>query len=247
MSFRSSTTNWPYCSPSGSFQGWASHVTFSLFMNCIFAVVISTEYVTLSVSCQSLSLVIGLFSAQEPHPCSVPHRLILLNFQTIIGHLCHVCLSWVRVVNLCDISYLCCCSLPVSSFPNKMVLGRTHIKEVATKRKLELTNYVHNLMRSSTDVTQVINHTHTHKSCICPWPNAVPCVYFIPVRSDLHVLPSNCTRRQDRRFGCLSQSTRWTSPPFIQMFEALVTLHTLLLCFTFLKSVTFLGVGSKTN
>uniref|UniRef100_A0A3P8UG92 Phosphatidylinositol 4-phosphate 3-kinase C2 domain-containing subunit alpha n=1 Tax=Cynoglossus semilaevis TaxID=244447 RepID=A0A3P8UG92_CYNSE len=40
------------------------------------------------------------------------------------------------------------------SFPNKMVLGRTHIKEVATKRKLELTNYVHNLMRSSTDVTQ---------------------------------------------------------------------------------------------
>uniref|UniRef100_A0A7N6BJ11 Phosphatidylinositol-4-phosphate 3-kinase n=1 Tax=Anabas testudineus TaxID=64144 RepID=A0A7N6BJ11_ANATE len=40
------------------------------------------------------------------------------------------------------------------SFPNKMVLGRTHIKEVATKRKLELNNYVHNLMRSSTEVTQ---------------------------------------------------------------------------------------------
>ncbi|XP_076588392.1 phosphatidylinositol 4-phosphate 3-kinase C2 domain-containing subunit alpha [Chaetodon auriga] len=39
-------------------------------------------------------------------------------------------------------------------FPNKMVLGRTHIKEVATKRKLELNNYVHNLMRSSTEVTQ---------------------------------------------------------------------------------------------
>lgn len=40
------------------------------------------------------------------------------------------------------------------SFPNKMVLGRTHIKEVALKRKLELNNYVHNLLRSSTEVTQ---------------------------------------------------------------------------------------------
>ncbi|KAM6927143.1 phosphatidylinositol 4-phosphate 3-kinase C2 domain-containing subunit alpha [Lycodopsis pacificus] len=40
------------------------------------------------------------------------------------------------------------------SFTNKMVLGRTHIKEVAAKRKLELNNYVHNLMRSSTEVTQ---------------------------------------------------------------------------------------------
>ncbi|XP_075996874.1 phosphatidylinositol 4-phosphate 3-kinase C2 domain-containing subunit alpha [Genypterus blacodes] len=40
------------------------------------------------------------------------------------------------------------------SFQNKMVLGRTHIKEVAAKRKLELNNYVHNLMRSSTEVTQ---------------------------------------------------------------------------------------------
>ncbi|KAM9854348.1 phosphatidylinositol 4-phosphate 3-kinase C2 domain-containing subunit alpha [Aulostomus maculatus] len=40
------------------------------------------------------------------------------------------------------------------SFPNKMVLGRTHIKEVAAKRKLELNNYIHNLMRSSTEVTQ---------------------------------------------------------------------------------------------
>nr|XP_019934575.1 PREDICTED: phosphatidylinositol 4-phosphate 3-kinase C2 domain-containing subunit alpha [Paralichthys olivaceus]XP_019934576.1 PREDICTED: phosphatidylinositol 4-phosphate 3-kinase C2 domain-containing subunit alpha [Paralichthys olivaceus] len=40
------------------------------------------------------------------------------------------------------------------SFSNKMVLGRTHIKEVAAKRKLELYNYVHNLMRSSTEVTQ---------------------------------------------------------------------------------------------
>lgn len=42
-----------------------------------------------------------------------------------------------------------------------MVLGRTHIKEVATKRKLELNNYVHNLLRSSTEVTQVHTHTHT--------------------------------------------------------------------------------------
>lgn len=40
------------------------------------------------------------------------------------------------------------------SFPNKMVLGRTHIKEVAIKRKLELNNYVHNLLRSSTEVSQ---------------------------------------------------------------------------------------------
>ncbi|KAJ4938288.1 hypothetical protein JOQ06_002912, partial [Pogonophryne albipinna] len=40
------------------------------------------------------------------------------------------------------------------SFTNKMVLGRTHIKEVAAKRKLELNNYVHNLLRSSTEVTQ---------------------------------------------------------------------------------------------
>ncbi|XP_061780799.1 phosphatidylinositol 4-phosphate 3-kinase C2 domain-containing subunit alpha [Nerophis lumbriciformis] len=40
------------------------------------------------------------------------------------------------------------------SFPNKMVLGRTHIKEVAAKRKLELSNYIHNLMRSTSEVTQ---------------------------------------------------------------------------------------------
>ncbi|XP_063053726.1 phosphatidylinositol 4-phosphate 3-kinase C2 domain-containing subunit alpha [Engraulis encrasicolus] len=39
-------------------------------------------------------------------------------------------------------------------FPNKMVLGRTHIKDVAAKRKRELNSYVHNLMRSSTEVTQ---------------------------------------------------------------------------------------------
>ncbi|XP_061630059.1 phosphatidylinositol 4-phosphate 3-kinase C2 domain-containing subunit alpha isoform X1 [Phyllopteryx taeniolatus] len=40
------------------------------------------------------------------------------------------------------------------SFPSKMVLGRTHIKEVAAKRKLELNSYIHNLMRSSAEVTQ---------------------------------------------------------------------------------------------
>ncbi|XP_064169868.1 phosphatidylinositol 4-phosphate 3-kinase C2 domain-containing subunit alpha-like [Anguilla rostrata] len=39
-------------------------------------------------------------------------------------------------------------------FPNKMVLGRTHVKDVAAKRKVELNNYIHNLLRSSTDVTQ---------------------------------------------------------------------------------------------
>ncbi|XP_050990973.1 phosphatidylinositol 4-phosphate 3-kinase C2 domain-containing subunit alpha [Labeo rohita] len=39
-------------------------------------------------------------------------------------------------------------------FPSKMVLGRTHIKDVASKRKVELSSYVHNLMRSSTEVIQ---------------------------------------------------------------------------------------------
>uniref|UniRef100_A0A673MCJ3 Phosphatidylinositol 4-phosphate 3-kinase C2 domain-containing subunit alpha-like n=1 Tax=Sinocyclocheilus rhinocerous TaxID=307959 RepID=A0A673MCJ3_9TELE len=39
-------------------------------------------------------------------------------------------------------------------FPSKMVLGRTHIKDVASKRKVELSSYMHNLMRSSTEVTQ---------------------------------------------------------------------------------------------
>ncbi|KAJ8349842.1 hypothetical protein SKAU_G00249720 [Synaphobranchus kaupii] len=39
-------------------------------------------------------------------------------------------------------------------FPNKMVLGRTHIKDVAARRKVELNNYIHNLLRSSTEVTQ---------------------------------------------------------------------------------------------
>ncbi len=36
-----------------------------------------------------------------------------------------------------------------------MVLGRTHIKDVASKRKVELSSYVHSLMRSSTEVAQV--------------------------------------------------------------------------------------------
>ncbi|XP_015193707.2 phosphatidylinositol 4-phosphate 3-kinase C2 domain-containing subunit alpha [Lepisosteus oculatus] len=39
-------------------------------------------------------------------------------------------------------------------FPNKMVLGRTHIKDVAAKRKVELNSYVHSLMRCSTDVSE---------------------------------------------------------------------------------------------
>ncbi|KAJ8406461.1 hypothetical protein AAFF_G00300350 [Aldrovandia affinis] len=39
-------------------------------------------------------------------------------------------------------------------FPNKMVLGRTHIKDVAAKRKVELNSYLHSLMRSSTEVAQ---------------------------------------------------------------------------------------------
>ncbi|XP_059420879.1 phosphatidylinositol 4-phosphate 3-kinase C2 domain-containing subunit alpha-like [Carassius carassius] len=39
-------------------------------------------------------------------------------------------------------------------FPSKMVLGRTHIKDVASKRKVELSSYVHNLMRGSPEVTQ---------------------------------------------------------------------------------------------
>lgn len=43
-----------------------------------------------------------------------------------------------------------------------MVLGRTHVKEVATKRKMELNNYVHNLLRSSSEVTEVCTHMQTH-------------------------------------------------------------------------------------
>lgn len=45
-----------------------------------------------------------------------------------------------------------------------MVLGRTHIKEVAAKRKMELNSYVHNLLRCSAEVTQVRNK-HTHTQC----------------------------------------------------------------------------------
>lgn len=71
-------------------------------------------------------------------------------------------------------------SLLISSFPNKMVLGRTHIKEVAAKRKLELNNYVHNLMRSSTEVTQVHTHTHTDSQwvnvkCSVPVNEVISC------------------------------------------------------------------------
>ncbi|XP_060733673.1 phosphatidylinositol 4-phosphate 3-kinase C2 domain-containing subunit alpha isoform X1 [Tachysurus vachellii] len=42
----------------------------------------------------------------------------------------------------------------IPGFPNKLVLGRKHIKDVASKRKLELNIYVHNLMRSSAEVAQ---------------------------------------------------------------------------------------------
>jgi phosphatidylinositol-4-phosphate 3-kinase len=37
-----------------------------------------------------------------------------------------------------------------------MVLGRTHIKDVAAKRKIELNNYLQSLMSASTDVAEVI-------------------------------------------------------------------------------------------
>lgn len=50
-----------------------------------------------------------------------------------------------------------------------MVLGRTHIKEVAIKRKLELNNYVHNLLRSSTEVSQVHTHPQTHSHTQTQW------------------------------------------------------------------------------
>uniref|UniRef100_H3BBV2 Phosphatidylinositol-4-phosphate 3-kinase catalytic subunit type 2 alpha n=1 Tax=Latimeria chalumnae TaxID=7897 RepID=H3BBV2_LATCH len=39
-------------------------------------------------------------------------------------------------------------------FPNKVVLGRTHIKDVAAKRKVELNSYVQSLMSSSTEVAE---------------------------------------------------------------------------------------------
>uniref|UniRef100_A0A4W3JKP8 Phosphatidylinositol-4-phosphate 3-kinase catalytic subunit type 2 alpha n=1 Tax=Callorhinchus milii TaxID=7868 RepID=A0A4W3JKP8_CALMI len=39
-------------------------------------------------------------------------------------------------------------------FPNKVVLGRTHIKDVAAKRKVELNNYVQCLMSSSPEVAE---------------------------------------------------------------------------------------------
>nr|APD32935.1 Pik3c2a [Castor fiber] len=39
-------------------------------------------------------------------------------------------------------------------FPNRMVLGRTHIKDVAAKRKIELNNYLQSLMSASTDVAE---------------------------------------------------------------------------------------------
>ncbi|XP_055279253.1 phosphatidylinositol 4-phosphate 3-kinase C2 domain-containing subunit alpha isoform X2 [Moschus berezovskii] len=39
-------------------------------------------------------------------------------------------------------------------FPNKMVLGRTHVKDVAAKRKVELNNYLQSLMSASPDVAE---------------------------------------------------------------------------------------------
>ncbi|XP_064922166.1 phosphatidylinositol 4-phosphate 3-kinase C2 domain-containing subunit alpha isoform X1 [Columba livia] len=39
-------------------------------------------------------------------------------------------------------------------FPNKMVLGRTHIKDVAAKRKVELNSYIQSLMNSSAEVAE---------------------------------------------------------------------------------------------
>ncbi|XP_049999109.1 phosphatidylinositol 4-phosphate 3-kinase C2 domain-containing subunit alpha [Alexandromys fortis] len=39
-------------------------------------------------------------------------------------------------------------------FPNRMVLGRTHIKDVAAKRKIELNSYLQNLLNASTDVAE---------------------------------------------------------------------------------------------
>lgn len=41
------------------------------------------------------------------------------------------------------------------SFPNRMVLGRTHIKDVAAKRKIELNSYLQSLMSASADVAEV--------------------------------------------------------------------------------------------
>uniref|UniRef100_A0A8C5QNM3 Phosphatidylinositol 4-phosphate 3-kinase C2 domain-containing subunit alpha n=1 Tax=Leptobrachium leishanense TaxID=445787 RepID=A0A8C5QNM3_9ANUR len=39
-------------------------------------------------------------------------------------------------------------------FPSKVVLGRTHIKEVAARRKLELNSYIQSLLSSSADVSE---------------------------------------------------------------------------------------------
>lgn len=36
-----------------------------------------------------------------------------------------------------------------------MVLGRTHIKDVAAKRKVELNSYIQSLMNSSSEVAEV--------------------------------------------------------------------------------------------
>lgn len=100
-----------------------------------------------------------------------------------------------------------------------MVLGRTHIKDVASKRKVELNSYVHSLMRSSAEVSQVgrkfnmyINiylllANHKRRNLIFyklqrlfSWLLCiVHCVdIFSLVWSYLHLLPSYCKRWQAR-------------------------------------------------
>lgn len=82
-----------------------------------------------------------------------------------------------------------------------MVLGRTHIKEVAAKRKLELNSYVHNLMRGSSEVAQV-QITHTLTFCtlsrvqwfkLADWP--ICCFYHSVTWSTLSSTQSHGMRK----------------------------------------------------
>uniref|UniRef100_A0A8B9HXW2 Phosphatidylinositol-4-phosphate 3-kinase, catalytic subunit type 2 alpha n=1 Tax=Astyanax mexicanus TaxID=7994 RepID=A0A8B9HXW2_ASTMX len=75
-------------------------------------------------------------------------------------------------------------------FPNKMVLGRTHIKDVASKRKVELNSYVHSLMRSSAEVAQVRLSDHSAADLILciKYPEIVftpDTTYFLSVNSSV--------------------------------------------------------------
>ncbi|XP_058014702.1 phosphatidylinositol 4-phosphate 3-kinase C2 domain-containing subunit alpha isoform X2 [Ahaetulla prasina] len=45
-------------------------------------------------------------------------------------------------------------------FPSKMVLGRTHVKDVAAKRKVELNSYIQSLMNASTECDLVYTFFH---------------------------------------------------------------------------------------